>query len=55
MKKSKQARALPTRGGLYDLDKTGRTIVDYAKALPTDQARPTPSVMQNLAPPKLRK
>jgi len=55
MKKGKQTRQLPSRGGLNDLGKSGRTIVDYAKATPSNPDEPTPTVMQNLAKPKKRK
>lgn len=50
MKKGKQARQLPTRGGLNDLGKTQRTITDYAKATPGTEA--SPSIVQNLRKPK---
>jgi hypothetical protein len=52
MKKAKQTRQLPTRGGLNDLGKSERTLADYAKSTPLDVAKPTPGVMQNLARPK---
>ena len=55
MKKSKKSRQLPNRGGLNDLDKSERTITDYAKASPIKPDEPTPSVMQNLAKPRTRK
>ena len=46
MKPGKQTRQLPTRGGLNDLGKSGRTIMDYGKAItPTEK---TPTVMQAL-------
>lgn len=38
MKASKQTRQLPSRGGLYDLDRSQRTIVDYSKASPLKPA-----------------
>jgi hypothetical protein len=47
MKKGKLARQLPTRGGLNDLDKSQRTIADYAKATPGASAG-SPNVIQNL-------
>ena len=34
MKNGKKTRQLPARGGLNDLQRSGRTIVDYAKATP---------------------
>ena len=48
MKKGKQASQLPSRGGLNDLGKSGRTIVDYSKASPITPKEPTPNVIQNL-------
>ena len=50
MKKGKQTRILPTRGGLNDLGKTQRTILDYGKATPI--AAPTANIMQNLRNPR---
>ena len=38
MKARKQTRQLPTRGGLMDLDRSARTIVDYSKASPLKPA-----------------
>jgi len=53
VKPGKQTRQLPTRGGLNDLGKSGRTIIDYGKATPITPAEKTPTVMQAL--PLLRK
>lgn len=44
----KKTRQLPSRGGLNDLDKSKRTIADYAKATPINPLEPTATVMQNL-------
>lgn len=44
----KKSRLLPTPGGLKDLDKTERTILDYAKALPTQPDVPDPNIIQNI-------
>jgi len=49
VRSGKKTRQLPTRGGLNDLGKSGRTIVDYAKASPIKPAEQQPSVIQNLA------
>jgi hypothetical protein len=48
VKKYKQARQLPTRGGLNDLGKSQRTIIDYAKATKTLPAEAAPNILQNL-------
>lgn len=48
MKKFKQARQLPTRGGLNDLGKSQRTIVDYSKATKTLPSVAAPNILQNL-------
>jgi len=45
----KKSRLLPTRGGLKDLDKGQRTIIDYAKASPISPTEQQPNVIQNLA------
>lgn len=42
----KKTRQLPTRGGLNDLDKSKRTIMDYSKAIRATE--PTATVIQNL-------
>jgi hypothetical protein len=52
MRKGKQTRQLPTRGGLNDLDRSGRTIVDYAKATPVKPDRPAGNILQNLRNPR---
>jgi len=52
MKAAKKTRPLPTRGGLNDLGKTGRTITDYAKASPTLSKQAEPSAVINLANPR---
>lgn len=54
-KPGKQTRPLPTRGGLNDLGKTGRTIADYAKATPTLPAEVEPAAIVNLANPRKAK
>ena len=38
MNAAKKTRQLPTRGGLMDLDRSRRTIVDYSKASPLKPA-----------------
>jgi hypothetical protein len=48
LKKGKKTRQLPTRGGLNDLDKSQRTIVDYSKASPLKPDEASPNVIQNL-------
>jgi len=49
MKKITKIRQLPGRGGLNDLGKSQRTIVDYAKATPSTEREPKPQVILNLA------
>lgn len=44
--KGKQARQLPTRGGLNDLAKTQRKITDYSKATPLDVGDNSPTALQ---------
>jgi hypothetical protein len=51
----KKSRPLPTRGGLNDLGKTGRTIGDYAKAVPTLPGEIEPAAIVNLANPRKAK
>ena len=48
----KISRPLPTRGGLNDLGKSGRTIMDYSKAVPTLPNEAEPAVIQNLRNPR---
>jgi len=48
MKAGKKTRQLPSRGGLKDLEKSGRTIADYAKASPLKPDEASPNVIQNL-------
>jgi hypothetical protein len=48
MKKFKQAKQLPTREGLKNLDQSRRTLLDYGKATPLTPSEPTPSILQNL-------
>ena len=38
MRRGKQTRQLPTRGGLNDLQMSQRTIADYSKASPIKPA-----------------
>jgi hypothetical protein len=45
-KQGKPVRQLPTRGGLFDLGKSQRSIMDYSKATPVTAA--SPNVIQNL-------
>lgn len=45
MKPIKPIRPASTRGGVNDLAKTPRTIVDYAKALPTAPTMPNPAAI----------
>lgn len=53
MKATKLGRALPTRGGLNDLARTGRSINDYAKASPmSNPAVPSTTLIQNLRNPR---
>jgi hypothetical protein len=49
MKMTKQTRQLPGRGGLNDLGKSQRTIVDYSKATPITEQTPQPAVILKLA------
>lgn len=54
MKATKKGRILPTRGGLNDLARTGRTINDYAKASPLNNpAVPPSTLIQNLRNPRV--
>ena len=39
--KGSKQRTLPDRGGMNDLAKGGRTLTDYAKATPMDDATPS--------------
>lgn len=48
----KPTRQLPTRGGLNDLGKTGRTINDYAKASPVSNVAPNPAEIRIMQLPK---
>jgi hypothetical protein len=48
MKKFKQARQLPSRTGLQSLDKSQRSILDYAKATPIRPLEPSPNILQSL-------
>jgi hypothetical protein len=50
---AKKTRQLPSRGGLKDLDKSRRTILDYGKASPIKSEAPTSSI-QNLVKPKVK-
>lgn len=52
MKATKQSRPLPTRGGLNDLGKSGRTIIDYSKTVPTLPAEAMPAAIQGLPNPR---
>jgi hypothetical protein len=52
MKPTKQTRPLPSRGGLNDLGKTQRTIVDYAKVTPGNVTTPNPAEIRVLQIPK---
>ena len=52
MKARTQARQLPSRGALVDIDKTQRTINDYGKLTPIKPMQPTPSILQGLIKPK---
>ena len=54
MKQTKKTRPLPTRGGLNDLSRSGRTIADYAKATP-GIAPADPAAVVNLANPRKAK
>jgi hypothetical protein len=49
MKPTKKTRQLPGRGGLNDLGKSQRTIVDYSKASPITEATPQPAAILKLA------
>lgn len=51
-KKTVPFRMLPSRGGLNDLGKSGRTIVDYAKATPTSPVQPNPAEIRVMQLPK---
>lgn len=48
MRKGKPVRQLPSRGGLNDLDKSKRTIIDYGKATPITPSQPQDSIVQAL-------
>jgi len=52
VKATKQSRPLPTRGGLNDLGKSGRTIIDYSKTVPTLPAEAMPAAIQGLPNPR---
>lgn len=54
-KKSVPFRMLPTRGGLNDLGKSQRTIVDYAKATPTSPVQPNPAEIRVMQLPKAQR
>lgn len=41
-------RQLPGRGALNDLAKSNRTIVDYAKAVPSNPITPNPASIRML-------
>ena len=43
---SKQAKKLPSRSALNSLDRTQRTVNDYAKLSPIKDEEPTPLVTQ---------
>jgi hypothetical protein len=45
-------RPLPGRGGLNDLGKSGKTILDYAKAVPSNPVVPPPDTVRILGRPK---
>lgn len=49
MKTGKKTRQLPLRGGLNDLDKSKRTLLDYGKATPIRSEAPPTNIIQNLA------
>lgn len=49
-KATKKSTLLPNRSALKGLDKTQRTIADYAKLVPGAEA--SPAIIQNLAVPK---
>jgi len=49
MKATKQTRQLPTRGGLNDLGRSQRTIIDYAKASPIKPAKPGQTIIRRTA------
>jgi hypothetical protein len=49
VKAFKKTRQLPTKGGLKDLDKSQRTILDYSKATPITPKEPNPNIIQTLA------
>jgi hypothetical protein len=51
MKKTTTLQQLPDRNALKSLDKTQRTIADYAKLTPIRSLAPNPLVMQNLRKP----
>jgi len=51
----KTSRPLPGRGGLNDLGKSKRTIVDYAKATPVNPIEPNPAEVKVLELPKKRR
>ena len=45
MKATKLTRQLPARGGLNDLDRSQRTIIDYAKASPIKPDKKTATIL----------
>lgn len=55
VKKSIPFRMLPSRGGLNDLGKSQRTIVDYAKATPLTPVQPNPAEIRVLSQPKVKR
>jgi hypothetical protein len=49
----KKSRLLPNKAGLNDLGKSGRTIVDYSKQVPTNPAdNPSPLLINLMRKPK---
>lgn len=51
-KMTKKSRLLPGRGGLNDLQKSKRTIADYAKVSPISPITPNPAEIRVLEVPK---
>ena len=49
MKASKKTRQLPARGGLNDLGRSQRTIIDYAKASPIKPDKPGQTILKRTA------
>jgi hypothetical protein len=55
VKPSKSSSPLPTRAGLNTLGKSGRTIIDYAKAVPAASNQAEPASILNLRNPRRSK